>query len=203
MSNTRVKITFFLLHAVLAIIGASLFVMFATSTRGHPPGIVFAPLVFLCWVVGHVLLTLSHKLAKRGGASSKLTGDAGGQWPLEIVLISFVFGGILLFGIFALMFKLLFEDVGQRDLSVLLILWLPPSICFVGILLRQGWSRFLTSAVFIGAALFYGYRLVSRLGHSHQLSPLVWMIAVTLIVVLIFFGQHLLRSPRVKAYFSQ
>jgi hypothetical protein len=148
LSKNYTKIIFRSLHIVLVIIGTSVVVILASATKGHPPGIVFAPIAIGFWVIGHVLLWISHKLAKKGEASTESSDHGSGKWPLTILILSFVLGGFFVFGLFVIISNILFDHNWQKELPIFLVVWLPPSICFIGILLRQAWSRFLTSGVF-------------------------------------------------------
>lgn len=200
MSNF--KVVFRTLHIILAIIGISITAIFATSTTGHPPGIVFTPIVVGLWAVGHLLLWLSKKLALQGTQLAENGEGAEGAWPLTLVLLAFVFGCVFVFGLFGIIFKILFENNWQSKLPSMLIIWLLPSICFVGILLRQAWSRILASGGFVVAALFLLYQMIESAVRGNRVTALEWAIAVVILLVFLFLGQHIFRSSRIKAFYA-
>ena len=105
MSMNHLKIAFRSLHIVWAIIGVSITVVLATSMEGHPPAAVFAPVALALWVAGHVLLQFSHKLAIHGNDSAEKRDNAGGKWPLTLVLLAFIFGCVFILGLFAIATK--------------------------------------------------------------------------------------------------
>jgi hypothetical protein len=201
----NIKFIFRSLHIVWAIIGISVTLVLANSTKGHPPGIVFVPVALGIWVVGHAFLWLGHVLAKRGKKLAETRESASGEWPLTLVILAFVFGGIFIFGIFAIGLQSLFgNNNSQNHLPDMLLLWLPPSICFVGIMLRQTWSRHLASGIFFAAAIFLLYRVIQSLGHPPQyVSALEWVVVTLVLISFLFLGQHIFRSSRIRAFFSK
>ncbi len=90
------------LHIVWAIIGASICVLLATLRGGHPPGLVFVPIVAAIWVVGHVMLWLSHNLVVRGKYLSDNRDSVRGKWPVVLTILVILCGIILVFGVFGL-----------------------------------------------------------------------------------------------------
>ena len=199
----NVKIIFRLLHIVWLIIGVSITVMLVTSTKGHPPGIIFAPIAVALWMAGHVLLWFSHKLAIQGNNLAEKRDDAGGKWPLTLIFLAFIFGCVFIFGLFGITAKVLFEQNWQSKLPIFLVIWLPPSICFIGILLRQAWSRILASGGFIVVALFLLYQMIESLAHSNRYSALDWITGIVVFLIFLFLGQHIFRSSSIKAFFSK
>jgi hypothetical protein len=86
----------------------------------------------------------------------------------------------------------------------MLLLWLPPSICFVGIMLRKIWSRLLASGTFFAAAIFLLYRMIQSVGHPPQyVSALDWVVLTLVLISFLFLGQHILRSSRIQSFFSK
>jgi len=199
------KFIFRSLHIVWAIIGISVVLILANSTKGHPPGIVFVPIALAIWVAGHAFLWLCHVLAKRGKNLAENREHASGEWPLTLVILAFVFGGIFIFGIFTIGLRSLFGDNNsQNNLPYMLLLWLPPSICFMGIMLRQSWSRLLASGIFFAAAIFLLYRMIQRLGHAPQYVPaLDWVVITLVLTSFLFLGQHIFRSSGIRAFLSK
>ena len=102
MSTEYVKSVFRWLHVVWAIFAASMCVLLATLKGGHPPGLVFVPVAAAIWVVGHILLWLSHKLANRGNYLSDNRNIARGKSPVMLTTLVILCGIVFFFGIFGL-----------------------------------------------------------------------------------------------------
>ncbi|MGI9228040.1 MAG: hypothetical protein ACR2PU_04530 [Gammaproteobacteria bacterium] len=173
------------------------------SKGGHPPGIIFLPFAIGFWVIGHVLLWFSHKLAKRGRYSTENNKDTGGNWPLTIILLALLFGGIFIFGFLTIISHFVLEHNSTSKLPLMLALWLPTSICFIGILLRQAWSRVLASAVFVIVAMFLLYQMIESIVRSNHHSIMDWLIAITIVLICLFLGQHICRSSKIKAFYAK
>jgi hypothetical protein len=54
----------------------------------------------------------------------------------------------------AIIFLIVLENDCLSDMPTKLAIWLPPSLCFIGILLRKPWSRVLAGGGFIALAMF-------------------------------------------------
>ena len=199
----KMKLIFLLLNIIWAIVGISVVVILGTSTKGHPPGIVFAPIALVLWIIGHVLLWLIHKLAIRGNKQADTKSSAESDWPITLVLLAIFFGIIFVFGFFGIALKVMFEHNWQSKLPIMLIIWLPPSLCFVGILLRQSWSRIMAGSGFIIVAMFLLYQMIESQMQSQRHTALDWLVAIVLLIICVSLGQHILRSSRIKEFYSK
>ncbi len=99
MSTDYLKNEFRWIQIVWAIIGAYICILLARLKGGHPPGLVFVPIAAAIWLVGHVLIWLSHKLAIRGKFLADNKNIAGGEWPLMLIVLVILCGIVLIFGI--------------------------------------------------------------------------------------------------------
>ena len=185
-----------------AIFGVIVTVVLATS-KGHPPGLIYAPFSLAFWLIGHLLLWFSYKLAIKGNHSSNIGNNTVEKWPLTILFLTFLFGAVFIIGFFAIVAKIIFENDWKNELSILLLIWLPPSICFVGILLRQTWSRYFAGVGFILVALLLLYQMIESLMRNTRVSTIEWIIAIVILIILLFLGQHILRSSSAKAFLSK
>ena len=70
--------------AVLAVV-VSLLMIF-TINKGHPPLIVFLPLVILVWVAGHLAIWGVAWLVVKGRRVASGTESEGRSWPLGLRL---------------------------------------------------------------------------------------------------------------------
>jgi hypothetical protein len=172
-----------------------------TSKGGHPPGLVLVPVVVMIWLAGHALFWVSRKLAIRGKYSADTKNRVGGKWPLALILLVIVFGALFIFGLFGIVWEVFIERNSLHELIVPLAFWMPSSICFFGILLRQYWSRILAGVGFIVVAFVLLKEMIESLFRGYQNSNIEWMIAIIIFILLILFGLYILYSSRIKAYY--
>ena len=133
-------ILFRILHIVWATLCVIACVILVTSKGGHPPGIILLPIALIFWVVGHVLLWIISKLFARGKKLEVRTQSDVKKWPLSLIILAVFFGGVFIFGSMAIILFMVLENDWLSGMPVILALWLPPSLCFIGILLHQSWS---------------------------------------------------------------
>lgn len=202
MNTDYLKNVFRWLHIAWAIIGASACVLLATA-KGHPPGLVFVPIAAAIWLVGHAVLWVSRKLAIRGKHLTDHSNIATGNWPLTLIVLVFLFGIIFIFGLFGIVWQILSERNWLRELAIPLAVWIPSSLCFFGILLRQDWSRILAGSGFIVVAAILLYEMIASFMRGYRNSNTEWLIAIVLFILLVLFGQYILRSSRIKTFYSK
>ena len=203
MSTDYLKNTFRWLHIVWAITGAGICILLATATGGHPPGLVFVPVAAVIWLAGHVLLWVSHKLAIRGKYLADKREIASGKWPLTVILLVFSSGIVFIFGLSGIVWQVLSEHNWLRKLPVPLAVWIPSSLCFFGILLRQDWSRILAGSGFIVVAVILLYEMIASFMRGYRNSTTEWVIVIVIFILLILFGQYILRASSIKAFYSK
>jgi len=203
LNTDYLKNVFRWLHIVWAVIGAGLCILLATSKGGHPPGLVLVPVVIVIWLAGHALLWVSRKLAIRGKYLADTRNSAGGKWPVVLILLVLISGVIFIFGLFGIAWQVLFEHDRLRELVVPLAFWIPVSLCFFGILLRQNWSRILAGGGLIFIAVVLVKEMVESLMRGYRNSNSEWAMAIVISIVLVLFGQYILRSSRIKAFYSK
>ncbi len=191
------------LHIVWAIIGAGICTLLATATGGHPPGLVFVPIAAAIWLAGHILLWASRRLAIRGKNAADTGSTASENWPPTVILLLLLFGIVFIFGLSGIVWQLLFERDRLHELAIPLAVWLPSSLCFAGILLRKDWSRILAGSGFIVVAAILLYEMIASLVRGYRNSNTEWLAALVIVAVLILIGLHILRSPRIKAFYSR
>ncbi len=196
-------ILFRILHIVWAILGVIACVIFITSKGGHPPAIVLLPIALIFWVVGHVLLWIISKLFARGKKSEVRTKSDVKKWPLFLIILAVFLGGVFIFGSMAIILLIVLENDWLSDMPAILALWLPPSLCFIGILLHKSWSRVLAGWGFIGVAMIILYQLVESTLRNSTASVTEWVIAIAILIFTLLIGQHILRSPKIKTFYAE
>ena len=203
MNSDYLKNVFRWLHIVWAIVGASICILLATAKGGHPPGLVFVPIAAVIWLAGHIVLWVSRKLAIRGKNIADAMNGTGGKWPLILIPLVIIFGVVFVFGLFWIIWQVSFERDWQRELTVPLAFWIPSSLCFFGILLRQYWSRILIGSGFIVIGVILLYEMIASFMRGYRNSNTEWMMVIALFVILVLFGSYILRSPSIKAFLSK
>ena len=203
MNTNYLKNVFRWLHIAWAIVWATICILLATAAGGHPPGIVFIPVAAAIWLAGHGLLWVSRKLVIRGKCIADNKNIASDKWPLAIILLAFISGIVFIFGLFGIVWQVLSERDWIRQLPIPFAVWIPSSLCFFGILLRQDWSRILAGSGFIVVAVILLYEMIASFVRGYQNSTTEWVIAVAIFGLLIWFGQYILRSSGIKAFYSK
>jgi hypothetical protein len=108
------------------------------------------------------------------------------KWPLPLLILAIVLGGVFIFGAMAIILLVAIDNDWLSDIPVILALWLPPSICFIGILLRKPWSRVLAGWGFIGVAVFIFYQLAEAAIRGTTNSITEWGIAIAILLLALF-----------------
>ena len=194
---------FRIIHFVWAIIGICVCVSLIISRGGHPPAIILLPGALLFWAVGHALLLFSSKLFTRGKKLETRTEVDGKKWPLSLVILAFFLGGVFISGVMVIILLILFGNDWLSQMPVMLALWLPPSACFIGILLHKPWARVLAGWWFIGLATIYLYLVVSGVMRGRTTSMTEWIFVLAVVLIPMFVGQHILRSLKIKAFYGK
>jgi hypothetical protein len=201
--NMSAVMLFRILHIVWALLGVIACVILVTSKGGHPPGIILLPIALIFWVVGHILLWIISKLFARGKKSEVRTETDVKKWPLFLIILAVLLGGVFIFGFMAIILFMVLENDWLSGMPAILALWLPPSLCFIGILLHKSWSRLLAGWGFIGVAMIILYQLVESALRNYTASVTEWVIAIAILIFSLLIGQHILRSPKIKAFYAE
>ena len=194
---------FRIVHIVWAIFSLAVCVNLAASNGGHPPAIILLPFALIFWLVGHLLVWLVSKLFGRGKKLPPGTESDVKKWPLSLLILTVLLGGVFIFGAMAIILLIVIENDWLSDMPVVLAIWLPPSLCFIGILLHKPWSRLLAGWGFIAVAMIICYQIVDSAMGSRTSSITEWLTVFTILLLVLFVGQHILRSPRIKAFYAK
>jgi hypothetical protein len=151
----------------------------------------------------HVLLWIISKLFARGKKLEVRTETDVKKWPLSLIILAVFLGGVFIFGSMAIILFIVLENDWLSGMPAILALWLPPSLCFIGILLHKSWSRLLAGWGFIGVAMIIFYQLVESTLRNNTASVTEWVIAIAILIFNLLIGQHILRSPKIKAFYAE
>ena len=194
---------FRIVHIIWAIVSAIACVILVTSKGGHPPAIILLPIAVIFWVVGHLLVWSIAKLFGRGKTLDIGKESHARKWPLSLLIVAVLLGGVFVFGAMAIILLIAIDNDWLSDMPAILALWLPPSLCFIGILLRQPWSRVLVGWGFIAVAMFVFYQLVETAMRVTTNSMTEWIVAIVIALLALFVGQHVLRSAKIKLFYAK
>jgi len=203
LNTDYLKNVFRWIHIIWAVIGAGICTLLATAKGGHPPGLVFVPIAAVIWLAGHVLLWISRKLAIRGKYLADTRSREGEKWPLILIPLVIIFGVVFIFGLFWIIWQVLSERDWLRELAIPLAYWIPSSLCFFGILLRAGWSRILVGSGFIVVGVILLYEMIASFMRGYRNSNTEWMMVIALFILLVLFGAYILRSSKIKTFYSK
>jgi hypothetical protein len=194
-------------HVIWALIGVffSALLIFGGS-GGHPPAIIFLPFVLAIWCLGHAVLWIVSKLEAEGRKSVEKTEGEVGSWPPELMLLLIGSGLVSCAGIVFLVGSLFaggwlpFPD-NLWAFTVMFIL--AHGVCFVALLLRRSWSRYLGALLCGGWILLVVWQLSEQLRHGHRIDLVEYGILFAGIVLPSFLAYRILSSPRVKAFLAR
>ncbi len=193
---------FRLAHTLWAMLAASLSVLFVVADGGHPPPIVFLPVVFAVWGLGHAALWGIGKLAARGREAAAKAGGAAGAWPPGLIVALIGTGLATCMGLVQIGALLLGEryPFGGALWAIALAVFLAHGAGFVGLLLRRPWSRPASALLSIGWALWLVWLFSEALVLGQRINPADYVILVVGVSLLSFLGYHILSSRRIRAF---
>ena len=196
-----VEYTLARLHIIWALLSASLcvFLVFADGS-GHPPIVIFLPLVLAIWCFGHGALWRQVAGGKELAAQGKGQIDT---WPPGLIVALIGTGIVSCVGIVQLAGTLLigmtYPFAGSLW-GVAIAVALAHGACFVGILLRRPWSRPTTAVLSIGWTLLLVWQIIEQLVHGHPINLAEYVTLFVGVALVSFFGYHLLSSRRIRAF---
>jgi hypothetical protein len=193
-------------HGVWGAIGFSICVLLVLAGGGHPPPLIFLPLVVAVWAVGHGAIWVTGRIAVRGRRSVREEGGGVIAWPLGLKLALILTGFASAIGIIQIVVTLLIGALYPFRLpglwAITMVIWIAHGACFVGLLLRKRWSRWLCAALPLAWAALLAAQIVDHLVRGSPIDPTELVIVLVLILVLSLFGYYLARSKRVGAQFE-
>ncbi|NNE46922.1 MAG: hypothetical protein HKN37_09720, partial [Rhodothermales bacterium] len=163
-------------HLVWAIPGLVVSYIFATATGGHPPGILFLPVVLIVWGVGHLAIWGASRVARKAGAKR-------GQrttWPISIIIAVASTGIVAFAGLFLVVAGLITGEglSNQIQYAVLILAWIGHTAAFLGLLARQPWGRYLAAAAATVWLLVLLTQITDHLVHGRPVDLLELAVVV-------------------------
>jgi len=189
-------------HAVWGVIGFSICVLFALVPGGHPPLLIFIPLVAAAWFVGHIAIWGAGRIAARGRRAAFEADAEARAWPFGLVVVLVLAGIACAIGLLQLVMSVLMHELYPFDPPGLwaftMTIWIAHGAVFVGLLLRRRWSRYVCAALPLGWAVLLAVQIVDHLSHGRPVEPVELVIAIGVVLLLSAFAWYLITSKRIK-----
>ena len=198
MNTQDARRFFYIIHSIIFLIFAALFLMLASS-GGHPPGIIFAPFLIVGWLCSHAIIAFSHKLSVKGKFTDGVNNISKNSGISVFLIIFLVLGFFLILGIFA---TLMFLIGGNATTAKrILLAEIPTIIIYLGILLRLPWSRLLAGALFILLAITKINSLIRALSMNKMYMDISLYTVPVEFITLILIALYCFYSRSFKEYF--
>lgn len=192
-------------HVAWAVLAAvvSLLMIFELN-KGHPLLIAFLPLVILVWVVGHIAIWGVERLFVKGRRAASETGSEGRSWPVGLKLAAMGTGVLTSVGVFQVIVTgylgRLYPYHYAKLWTIMLVIKFVHAVCFMGLLLRQPWSRLASALLALGWAMLMASQIAEHLPPRASSNITDLMIAFGIMVSLLILGIHLVVSHEVKSF---
>ena len=191
-------------HGVWGSINFAICLLLVLAGGGHPPPMIFVPVVAVVWLVGHVFIWISGRIAAIGRRSAPEGGVV--SWPPVLIIALVLTGLASALGIIQVTVSVFMSELypfRQAPLwAITMAIWILHGACFVGLLLRKRWSQWLVAALPLGWAALLVLQIGEHLVRGYPIDPTELAIVVALVTVLSLFAWYLARSRRVRAQFE-
>lgn len=191
-------------HGVWAVIGVAACLPMILIPGGHPPLLIFLPVVMAIWLVGHVAIWIAGRLAARGRRSLP-EGIRASRPPLLILALGLT-GLATAIGLVQLVVSALMRELYPFRLpglwAITMAIWIAHGACFAGLLMRKSWSRRLCVVLPLGWAGLLGAQIVDHLARGRPVNPTEMAVALVLMALLVALAWRLAVSPRVREQFA-
>lgn len=160
---------------------------------GHPPPIVFAPLLILAGLLGHLLLLLVAWLMHLGKSHSAAPQGTAPRWPAELVLIAIVLGPLALASTAVALGQVAQHGSQPRQWLVYVVAATVHAMAFVVLMLRWQLARYMVAALCLG----WGVALALQFREPRPTADL--LVAMMVIAVLIAISVYVVLGKRIRS----
>jgi hypothetical protein len=197
-------------HAAWAAFAVCVSLMLIFVGKGHPPPIIFLPVVAIFWVLGHIVIWAIGWLSTKGQRARDAGGASNGQrasWPISLRFVLTGTGiaacvGTLQIVVTVLRGKLYpFHDATLW--TIMMVLWLVHGACFAGLLLRRRWSKYASMTLVFAWALLLVAQIGEQVMRGHRLDITAFSLIAGAVALLLWFGLHLGNSNKVKSFLQE
>ena len=183
------------LHAAWGALGVASSAVLVFAGGGHPPLIIFLPVVVAVWIAGHLALVGAGWVARRGAAA--VVGSDAGKWSVPLRIAVVACGLASLVGLIQLVVSALLREPypfrgGLWWMTT--VIWVLHGACLVGLLLLRPWARWFAALLSFGWGALMAWQVVDHLWYGRPVDPLDFSIAMAIVVAAGGFGALLLRS---------
>jgi hypothetical protein len=192
VSGTEPRVWNRFMHAVWAAIGVCVSVLLIFTGGGHPPPIVFLPVVVVIWIVGHVAIWGSGWLVERGRHAAIRSKRERASWPVSLRFILVGTGVATCVGLFQIAVTVLRGKLYPFH-----------GACFAGLLLRRPWSRLASMSLVFAWAFLFAAHIVEQVIRGHRMEAAALALIGGAVLLLLWLGFQLATSSRVKAFFGK
>lgn len=189
------------MHRCWALLGI-LFTIPCLQLDGHPPPLVFLPVVLGAWLLGHLYLKVLRRLALRGVVRAKGLRPESRGWPYPIRCLLGLFSVVTAFLLFRVMILIpgLGFGFGLPEPQILLFWTLHPVLLYA-VLMRYPWSRWASVPVLFVWAGILGCEALYALVRAGYADWIVWLAAAVPSLLVFSWSRSLIRSGRVRDFF--
>lgn len=193
-------------HGLWGALGSSICLLLVLAGGGHPPPIVFVPVIGAVRAAGHGAIWTAGLIAARARRSLAAHGRRVTARPLALKLTLALTALVGAIGLIQVVVSLLLWELYPLRTPGLWALtmasWAAHAVCFVGLLLRERWTRPLCVGLPLAWAALLAKQIVEHLASGAFIDIGELLVALALIVLLVFFGGYLAKSKRVRAQFD-
>lgn len=184
------------LHGAWAVLGFGICLMLIFAGGGHPPPIIFLPVVLAVWVAGHAALGVAGWLARRGARAAAASGR-GARWPASLAIAVAGTGLATLLGFVQGVVTLVTrEPYAFRGAlwPLTMAIWTLHGACLAALLLRKTWALRLAALLSGGWAALMAWQIVDHLWRGRPVDAIELAVAVAIVVGFGGLGVFLFRA---------
>ena len=192
--SSGLRLTFRILHAAWALAGTAASIVIVFAGGGHPPPIVFLPVVLALWGTGHVVFLGAYGLARRG---EQAAAPAARSWPAPVLIAVVGAGLATMLGIVQLVVTLLrTEPYPFRGAlwPATMAVWVLHAVAFTGLLSRRPWARPFAAMLAFAWAALAAWQIFDHLLRARPVDLPRLLLAVAIVACLGSLGRLLLRD---------
>lgn len=160
---------------------------------GHPPPIVFAPLLIVAGMIGHLLLLLVAWLMHVGRSRSAARQGTAPGWPAELVLIAIVLGSLALASTAVALGQLAQHGSQPRQWLAYVVAATVHATAFAALMLRWQLARYMVAAICVGWSL----ALALQFREPRPTADL--LVAIVIIAALLAIAAYVVLGKRIRS----
>lgn len=197
--NDDLQVTLFKVAALLGTAPALIAIAVLLPAGGHPPGVVFVPMVAGIWLMLMLVLTAVFFSLKLLSDKGPVPPDTHIRYTVTIAVAGIYFLYLLLDSIYRMMPVAIYTVPGHYTGKIVTLV--VSYVILAGTVQRRKWARIATIIVLLIPMLLLVFRLISVDGRIGGMSLMLIRLMV-MNVISIWIVYAYLTSDRIKTYFS-